>query len=85
MKIVLSQLNYTIGDLTGNLQKMVDHIDLAKSDHADLIVFSELSICGYIPKDMLNYDSFVDRCYAALEDLKTHTHGIGVLVGMPNL
>lgn len=83
MKIVLSQLNYTIGDLEGNVEKMVEHINLAKQDQADLVVFSELSICGYIPKDMLNYTSFVDRCYAALQKLSSHTNGIGVLVGMP--
>ncbi|MFT5513079.1 MAG: NAD+ synthase (glutamine-hydrolyzing), partial [Bacteroidia bacterium] len=83
MKIVLSQLNYTIGDLTGNVNKMVEHINRAKSDSADLVVFSELSICGYIPKDKLNYESFIDRCNTALEELTAHTADIAVIVGMP--
>lgn len=83
MKIVLSQLNYTIGDLTGNVKKMIRHLDQARAEGADLVVFSELSICGYIPKDMLNYDSFVDRCHEAVEELKSHTQGLGVLLGVP--
>ncbi|MBO6516894.1 MAG: NAD+ synthase [Bacteroidia bacterium] len=83
MKIALSQLNYTIGDLEGNVRKMANAIKKAKSESVDLIVFSELAVCGYIPKDMLNYQSFIERCYAALENLKEYSHGIGVLVGMP--
>ncbi len=83
MKIVLSQLNYVIGDLDGNVQKMIKQISRAKEDQADLVVFSELSLCGYIPKDMLNYNSFINRCYAALDTLVQATEGIGVLVGMP--
>ena len=83
MKIVLSQLNYTIGALEGNVNKMVNHINRAKQDGADIIIFSELSICGYIPKDMLNYESFVNRCYAALDILKSHAHDVAIVVGMP--
>jgi NAD+ synthase (glutamine-hydrolysing) len=83
MKIVISQLNYTIGDLEGNVRKMVEHIKRAEEDHADLVVFSELSICGYIPKDMLNYDSFVNRCKDAVETLMKHTSKVGVIVGAP--
>ena len=83
MKIVLSQLNYTIGDLSGNVQKMANHIEKAKADGADLVVFSELSLCGYIPKDKLNYESFIQRCYNALTELASHTKGIAIVVGMP--
>ena len=83
MKIALSQLNVTIGALEGNVQKMGEAINRAIADNADLIVFSELSLCGYIPKDMLNYDSFVKRGYDALEQLKPLTEKIGVVVGMP--
>lgn len=83
MKIALSQLNVTIGALEGNVQKMGEAINRAIADNADLIVFSELSLCGYIPKDMLNYDSFVKRGYDSLEQLKPLTEKIGVLVGMP--
>ncbi len=83
MKIVIAQLNYTIGDLEGNVQKMIEHIQRAEQDGADLVVFSELSICGYIPKDMLNYDSFVNRCKDAVEALMKHTSNLGVIVGVP--
>ena len=62
---------------------MGEAINRAIADNADLIVFSELSLCGYIPKDMLNYDSFVKRGYDSLEQLKPLTEKIGVVVGMP--
>ncbi len=83
MKIALSQLNFTIGDVDGNVAKMIESIELAETYGVELIVFSELSICGYIPKDMLNYRSFVDRCYKAVEDVLPHTHKIGVILGSP--
>jgi NAD+ synthase (glutamine-hydrolysing) len=84
LKIVLSQLNYVIGDLEGNVVKMRDHVARARKDQADLIVFSELALCGYTPKDKLNYHSFIDRCEAALEDLKQEaTEGLAILVGAP--
>jgi NAD+ synthase (glutamine-hydrolysing) len=84
LKIVLSQLNYVIGDLEGNVVKMRDHVARARKDQADLIVFSELALCGYTPKDKLNYHSFIDRCEAALEDLKQEaTDGLAILVGAP--
>ena len=84
LKIVLSQLNYTIGDLDGNVAKMKSHIDCAREDGADLIVFSELALCGYTPKDKLNYLSFIDRCEATLEQLKLEaTDGLAILVGAP--
>ncbi|MCB9261216.1 MAG: NAD+ synthase [Flavobacteriales bacterium] len=83
MKIVLAQLNYTIGDISGNTAKMLAQIEQAKKDKADLVVFSELSICGYIPKDMLNYNSFIDRCWHAIDELKQATGDIAILVGAP--
>lgn len=83
MKIALAQLNYTIGDFEGNLQKKRAAIDQSVQDGAELIVFSELSICGYIPKDTLDYDSFIRRCAAAVESLLPDSHRIGIIVGSP--
>jgi NAD+ synthase (glutamine-hydrolysing) len=85
MKIALGQINFTIGDLEGNLAKMIEFIELADTYGAELVVFSELSICGYIPKDMLNYQSFIDGCNQAVEDLLPHTHKIGVILGAPRM
>jgi len=82
MKIALAQINFTIGDLEGNVRKMVEAIERAKG-RADLIVFSELSICGYIPKDKLNYESFIRHCDEAVDSLLPYSHHIGIIVGAP--
>jgi NAD+ synthase (glutamine-hydrolysing) len=83
MKIALAQLNYTIGDFLGNIEKKKVAIEKAISDQCDLIVFSELSICGYIPKDTLNYDSFIRRCNEAIEQLIPLSSAIGIIIGAP--
>ncbi len=53
MKIVLAQLNYHIGNFESNAYKIISSINKAKSDGAELVVFSELAICGYPPYDFL--------------------------------
>lgn len=83
MKIALAQLNYTIGDFTGNLEKKKAAIEKALIEKCDLIVFSELSICGYIPKDTLNYDSFINRCNDAITMLLPLSKNIGIIIGAP--
>ena len=59
MKIALAQLNYHIGNFEKNTSKIIDQIDKAKSDQVDLIIFSELSVCGYPPQDLLEKKSFI--------------------------
>ncbi|MFT4521673.1 MAG: NAD+ synthase (glutamine-hydrolyzing) [Bacteroidia bacterium] len=83
MKIALGQLNFTIGDLNGNMEKMISVVHRAERDGADLVVFSELSICGYMPKDLLNYQSFIIRCEKAIQQLASHSKNIGILIGGP--
>jgi len=56
MKIALSQLNYHIGNFEANERKMIKSIEQAKSDNADLIIFSELSVSGYPPRDFLEFE-----------------------------
>ena len=84
MHIFLAQQNYHIGNFEYNTQKIIDAIEKAKGEGADLVVFSELSICGYPPRDFLYFDDFIDRCYDSLTQIATHTKGIGVLVGGPH-
>ncbi len=85
MKIALAQLNYIIGDIEGNTTKIVAEVDAAKAANVDLVVFSELSICGYPPKDLLDYPSFIKRCELALDTIRMASNEIGVLVGSPSL
>ena len=54
MKIFLAQQNYHIGNFESNTQKIIDAIETAKQQGGDLIVFSELCVCGYPPRDFLN-------------------------------
>ncbi len=81
LKIALAQLNFTIGDFESNTTKMADVLFQAKQDHVDLVVFSELSVCGYMPDDLLDYPSFVEKCEHALEAIARACDGIAAIVG----
>lgn len=83
MKIAIAQQNYHIGNFELNTQKITAAIKHAKSQGADLVVFSELSICGYPPLDLLESADFIRRCYSSIDTIKQHTEGIGVIVGAP--
>ncbi|MGF2413162.1 NAD+ synthase [Ferruginibacter sp.] len=84
MKIFLAQQNYHIGNFESNTQKIIDAIEEAKKQGGDLILFSELSVCGYAPKDFLEFDDFISKCYKAIDEIKEHADTIGVLVGAPD-
>lgn len=83
MRIYLSQQNYHIGNFRANTDKIIEAINKAKKDSADLIVFSELCICGYPPRDFLYFEDFIDKCNQSIEEIKLHADGIAVLVGAP--
>lgn len=84
MKIFLAQQNYHIGNFESNTQKIIDAIETAKSQGGDLIVFSELCVCGYAPRDFLEFEDFINKSYAAIDVIKQHADTIGVLVGAPD-
>lgn len=83
MKIALAQQNYHIGNFEENTHKIIAGIEEARKQGADLVVFSELCICGYPPRDFLEFDDFINKCYAAIDNIKAYTKDIGVLVGAP--
>jgi NAD+ synthase (glutamine-hydrolysing) len=83
MKIFLAQQNYHIGNFEENSAKIIDGINKAKAAGADLVMFSELCICGYPPRDFLEFDDFIRQCYDTLDRIKEHADNIGVLVGSP--
>jgi NAD+ synthase (glutamine-hydrolysing) len=83
MKIALAQQNYHIGNFDANTSKIIAAIRQAKQDGADLIVFSELAVCGYPPRDFLEFEDFVQQCYAAIDRIREEADTIGVLVGSP--
>ena len=59
MKISLAQINYHTGNFKSNTQKIIAAIKKAESEKCDLVVFAELSICGYPPRDLLEFNDFI--------------------------
>jgi NAD+ synthase (glutamine-hydrolysing) len=84
MKIALAQQNYHIGNFRENTRKIIEGIRLAKEQQADLVIFSELCICGYPPRDFLEFPDFIDSCYAAIDEIRQHADSIAVLIGAPD-
>ena len=84
MKIALAQIDPTVGDFTGNLEKILAASHRAADSGARLTVFSELAICGYPPADFVEKPSFLARCRAAVEDLAAATRDLptAVLAGV---
>jgi NAD+ synthase (glutamine-hydrolysing) len=84
MKIALAQLNYHIGDFAGNLARITRAVAEAGEQGANLVVFSELSICGYPPLDLLERKDFIDACMSHIEMLaEAIDPEMGVLMGGP--
>jgi len=84
MKIALAQLNYLIGDFEGNLSKIIAAASSAAAAGAELVVFSELSICGYPPLDLLERKDFISSCMDSVKKLaRLLDPETGVLVGGP--
>jgi NAD+ synthase (glutamine-hydrolysing) len=83
MKIFLAQQNYHIGNFEANRQKIIEGINKAKEAGADLAIFSELCVCGYPPRDFMEFADFVNQCYESLDMLKEYADDLGVLVGSP--
>jgi len=84
MKIALAQQNYHIGNFENNTRKIINGIEKAKQSGADLVVFSELCVCGYPPRDFLEFEDFINKCYDAINQIKEYADGIGVLIGAPD-
>lgn len=85
MKIALAQLNYHVGNIESNTQKILGAISTARSQGADLVVFAELAICGYPPKDLLDYGSFIAECEAAAQGIAAACTDIACIVGLPTV
>jgi NAD+ synthase (glutamine-hydrolysing) len=84
MKIALAQFNPTVGDMPGNAAGMARFIAQARDSGADLIVFPELALCGYPPKDLLLQEGFVDSCVKHARTLgEQHSTGLTVVFGVP--
>ncbi|HKN69855.1 MAG TPA: NAD+ synthase [Terriglobales bacterium] len=81
MKIALGQINPTVGDFSGNAAKIIQFALQARSAGAGLILFPELAVCGYPPRDLVERLSFVARNRATVERIAAETQGIAVICG----
>jgi len=82
VKVALGQINPTVGDFSGNALKIIDFAQRAKSAGAGLILFPELSVCGYPPRDLVERSSFVVRNRQSAEEIARSTAGIAVICGL---
>lgn len=83
MKIALAQLNYHIGNFRKNTDKILEALAKAKNQKADLVIFAELAVSGYPPRDFLEFDDFVQRCENSIREIAKACNGIAALVGAP--
>ena len=83
MKICIAQQNYHIGNFEQNTHKILCAIEEAKKQGADLILFSEMSVCGYPARDFVEFDDFITKCYESIDQIKAAADTIGVLIGSP--
>ena len=82
VRIALGQINTTIADFTGNSAKIIDYAQRARSGGAELVMFPELSICGYPPRDLVERPWFVEHNRQTAEEIARKTEGIAVIVGL---
>lgn len=84
MKIFLAQQNYHIGNFESNTNKIIEAIEAAKAKGGELILFSELSVCGYPPRDFLEFNDFLNKCNEAIDQIRQHADTIAVIIGAPD-
>lgn len=82
MKILVGQLNVTIGDFEGNRDKIISVLERARKKNIDIAVFPEMTLCGYPPEDLVLHNDFVLAMEEALEEIIPHTRGVMALVGL---
>jgi NAD+ synthase (glutamine-hydrolysing) len=82
VKIALGQINPTVGDFAGNAEKIIQFSHQAHAAGAGLILFPELSVCGYPPRDLVERASFVAHNRATVERIAAETRGIAVICGL---
>ncbi len=84
MKIALAQQNYHIGNFEANTQKIIAGTRQAKAMGAELVLFSELCVCGYPPRDFLEFADFIAKCNESIDRIREEADTIGVLIGAPD-
>jgi NAD+ synthase (glutamine-hydrolysing) len=82
VKIALGQINPTVGDFSGNANKIIEFSRRARDAGAGLILFPELSVCGYPPRDLVERPTFVAKNRESVDRIAAETKGIAVICGL---
>jgi NAD+ synthase (glutamine-hydrolysing) len=85
MRLALAQINSVVGDVDGNAAKVVEWLERARGENADLVLFPELVVTGYPPEDLLLRPGFIRATRRAVEAIAKATHGVTAMVGAPHL
>jgi NAD+ synthase (glutamine-hydrolysing) len=83
MKIALAQLNIHVGNFEQNKAKIIAAIGQAEKQGAEIVLFSELSVCGYPSRDFLEFDHYIQLCESSVLEIAAHTKNIAAVVGAP--
>ncbi len=83
MRIALAQINPVVGDISGNTELILAKLNAARDQGADLVVYPELAVIGYPPKDLLLKPAVIEDCGAAVSDLADHCRDIAAIIGYP--
>lgn len=83
MKILVAQINPTVGDLTQNTRLIIEYIQKGQKDQADIVLFPELALTGYPPEDLLLLPQFIATIAEKLQEIVENTRGITAIVGLP--
>lgn len=84
MKIALAQINYHIGHFESNERKVLKAIEQARDGGAELVLFAELAVSGYPPRDFLEFDDFIQKCLQSIENIARSCKGIAAIIGGPS-
>ena len=85
LKIALAQVNFHIGNFSKNKTKILESIEKGKKEKADLVVFPELAITGYPPRDFLEFEDFIRKSLLAVDEIAKYCNGISAIIGMPSI
>ncbi|MFZ4412317.1 MAG: NAD+ synthase [Bacteroidales bacterium] len=85
MKIALAQINYHIGDFEKNTASILQALRKAKTQNCELIIFSELAVCGYPPRDFLEFTDFIEKCLVSVHQIALECNDIAAIIGFPSI
>src|SRR6056297_719334 len=85
MQIALVQINFHIGNFEYNKERIIETIKEAEEKNVDLVVFSEFSVCGYPPRDLLDYRDFINKCEETVNEIAACCKSVAAIVGSPRI